>query len=71
MMHETITLDCEAFGFIDLDVMYEEITEDNSFDHKLGTGKRVDEYSAIYQVQLRVKLRAFGKECVQSVRLSV
>ena len=52
MIHETITLDCDAFGSIDLDVMYEEVTEDNSFDHEFGTETRVDRYAVIYEVKL-------------------
>ena len=36
MMHETITLECEAFGYLELDVSYEEVTEDNSFSHEFG-----------------------------------
>ena len=51
MVYEAITLDCEAFGFIDLDVMYEEVVEDNSFDHEFGTERRVDKYAVIYSVK--------------------
>lgn len=51
MIHETITLECEAFGYLDLDVSYEEVTEDNSFDHEFGTEKRVDQYAVIYEVK--------------------
>lgn len=51
MNHETITLDCEAFGFIDLDVSYEEVIEDNSFDHEWGTERRIDKYAIVYEVK--------------------
>lgn len=52
MIHETITLDCEAFGFLDLDVMYEEVVDDHSFDHEFGTQVRVDAYVMIHKVSL-------------------
>ena len=51
MIHETITLDCEAFGFLDLDVSYEEVIEDNSFDHEFGTEKHVNAYAIVYGVK--------------------
>lgn len=51
MIHETITLDCEAFGFLDLDVSYEEVIEDHSFDHEFGTERRVDAYAIVYAVK--------------------
>lgn len=51
MNHETITLDCEAFGFLDLDVSYEEVVEDNSFDHEFGTEKHINAYAIVYSVK--------------------
>jgi hypothetical protein len=51
MNHETITLDCEAFGFLDLDVSYEEVVEDNSFDHEFGTEKHTNSYAIVYAVK--------------------
>ena len=52
MKTDTFTLDCEAFGFLDLDVTYEEVTEDNSFDHEFGTEVHIDKNVVIYKVKL-------------------
>lgn len=52
MIHDTITLNCEAFGFLDLDVMYEKVVDDHSFDHEFGTEVRVDAYAMIHKVLL-------------------
>ena len=52
MKTDTFTIDCEAFGFLDLDVTYEEVTEDNSFDHEFGTEVHVDKYVVISKVKL-------------------
>ena len=67
MINETITLDCEAFGFIDFDVMYEEVTEDNSFDHEFGTETRVDKYAVIYEVKLNDQPIALTKTQVKEL----
>ena len=67
MVYETITLDCEAFGFIDLDVMYEEVVEDNSFDHEFGTETRVDKYAVIYEVKLNDQPIALTKAQVKEL----
>lgn len=67
MVYETITLDCEAFGFIDLDVMYEEVVEDNSFDHEFGTETRVDKYAVVYQVKLNEQPVALTKTQVKEL----
>lgn len=67
MVYETITLDCEAFGFIDLDVMYEEVVEDNSFDHEWGTETRVDKYAVVYQVKLNEQPVALTKTQVKEL----
>jgi hypothetical protein len=52
MKTDTFTIDCEAFGFLDLDVTYEEVTEDNSFDHEFGTEVHIDKNVVIYKVKL-------------------
>ena len=67
MVYEKITLDCEAFGFIDLDVMYEEVVEDNSFDHEFGTETRVDKYAVVYQVKLNEQPVALTKTQVKEL----
>ena len=67
MVYETITLDCEAIGFIDLDVMYEEVVEDNSFDHEWGTETRVDKYAVVYQVKLNEQPVALTKTQVKEL----
>ena len=71
MINETITLDCEAFGFIDFDVMYEEVTEDNSFDHEFGTETRVDKYAVIYEVKLNDQPIALTKTQVKDLNKPV
>ena len=55
MKTDTFTIDCEAFGFLDLDVTYEEIVADNSFDHEFGTEVHIDKYVVIYKVKLNDK----------------
>ena len=67
MVYETITLDCEAFGFIDLDVMYEEVVEDNSFDHEWGTETRVDNYAVVYSVKFNEQQITLTKEQIKNL----
>lgn len=55
MINETITLNCEAFGFLDLDVTYELVEDDHTFDHEFGTEKRLDSYAVVYSVKLNDK----------------
>lgn len=55
MINETITLECEAFGYLDLDVMYEKVVDDHTFDHEFGTQKRIDAYAVVYSVKLNDK----------------
>lgn len=52
MKTDTFTIDCEAFGFLDLDVTYEEVVEDNSFDHEFGTERHIDKYVVLSRVKL-------------------
>jgi hypothetical protein len=62
MMHETITLECEAFGYLELDVSYEEVTEDNSFSHEFGTEERIDQYAVVYAVKFNDQPITLSKE---------
>lgn len=62
MINETITLECEAFGYLDLDVSYEEVVDDNSFDHEFGTEERFDQYAVVYEVKLNGQQIRLGKE---------
>lgn len=62
MIHETITLECEAFGYLELDVSYEEVTEDNSFSHEFGTEERVDQYAVVYAVKFNDQPITLSKE---------
>ena len=52
MKTDTFTIDCEAFGFLDLDVTYEEVTEDNSFDHEFGTETHISTNALVFKVKL-------------------
>lgn len=67
MTHDTITLECEAFGYLDLDVMYETVVEDNSFDHEFGTESRVDSYTVIYKVSLNDQPITLSKSQVKEL----
>lgn len=67
MVYETITLDCEAFGFLDLDVMYEEVVEDHSFDHEWGTETRVDKYVVIYSVKFNEQQMTLTAEQIKNL----
>ncbi len=51
MINETITLECEAFGYLDLDVMYEKFVDDHTFDHEFGTEKHINAYAIVYGVK--------------------
>jgi hypothetical protein len=67
MTHDTITLECEAFGYLDLDVMYETVVEDNSFAHEFGTENRVDSYTVIYKVSLNDQPITLSKSQVKEL----
>lgn len=67
MVYETITLDCEGFGFLDLDVMYEEVVDDHSFDHEWGTEERVDKYVVIYSVKFNEQQMTLTAEQIKNL----
>ena len=63
MIHDTITLDCDVLGYLDLDVSYEEVIEDNSFDHEFGTEVHIDRYAVVHNVNFNGKpLELTGKQ---------